>query len=161
MQKDVDGHRQFQLFSRPVSRCCWDFQIFLCFFVLSSPLGEFPFHILKSKRSVLQKWNKKIERDFHVTRIISLVRWGRTLLSFLGICVHFADSGELNLPVWPVPTLPCSVSLLNRTWGVNQMEELMGQDKNREVTHQLPSQENQIWRLNDSVNSFPVNSRMR
>lgn len=162
MQEDMDGHRQFQLFSRPLLKFCWDFQT--CFFILSSPLGESPLPTLKSKRSVLQKWNKS-----NGERVMSM--WlelshcsdgGERCCPFLGICcVHFADSGGLNLPVCQVPTLPCSGSLLNRTWGLNEVEELMGQDKSGKITHQLPSQKNQIWPQNDSVNSLLVNSRMR
>lgn len=134
-----------------------------CFFILSPPLGESPFRSLKSKRSVLQKRNKR-NGESVICMWLELSHCsdeGEHCCPFLGICVHFADSGGLNLPVCQVPTLPCSVSLLNRTWGVNQVEELIGQDKNREITHQLPSQKNQIWPQNDSVNLLPVNSRMR
>lgn len=82
----------------------------LCFLI---PVGcglFIPWNHREVSYSYRNETKKGIECNFHVTPIISWFRWGRTPLFWLGIGVHFADSGGLNLTVCQVPTLPCSVS---------------------------------------------------
>jgi len=58
-----------------------------------------------------------------------------------------------------VPTQPLSLPLLSRTGGGNQIEKLVGQDKDREIAHQSPSWAKQTQLGEFDLILLPINNK--